>query len=71
MARRPRQRVDTPYGRLGATSGRARRLRPTLPQGAWVDGRMHGEGAFVDAEGRRWVGHFFEGSGPGLTFQLG
>jgi hypothetical protein len=42
----------------------------TPPQGAWVGGVMHGEGAFTDAAGRRWAGHFFGGSGPGLTFQL-
>lgn len=43
---------------------------PPPPQGAWVDGAMHGQGAFIDAAGRRWAGQFFNGSGPGLTFQL-
>lgn len=43
---------------------------PNQTQGMWVDGRMHGDGTFIDAEGRRWCGQFFNGSGPGLTFQL-
>lgn len=45
--------------------------RAPTPQGQWLDGRMHGQGAFVDAEGRRWAGQFYNGSGPGLTYQLG
>ena len=33
---------------------------------------MHGEGIFVDTEGREWKGKFYNGQGPGLhTLHVG
>jgi hypothetical protein len=44
-------------------------LRACL-QGEWVEGKMHGEGRYVDGEGHCWEGQFYNGAGPGLTCKL-
>lgn len=41
-----------------------------LVQGEFAGSVMHGRGCFMDAQGRKWAGQFFNGSGPGLTHQL-
>ena len=39
-------------------------------QGQWGANTIQGQGVFVDAEQRRWAGQFYNGAGPGLTYQL-
>lgn len=36
----------------------------------WQDGKMHGEGSYIDQNGRKWDGQFYNGSGPGLKCNI-
>ena len=39
----------------------------TRAGGPRVARRMHGDGKYTDADGKEWVGRFYNGEGPGLT----
>lgn len=34
----------------------------TYYEGYWKDHRMHGEGLFIDKNGKKWEGEFVEGT---------
>ena len=47
----------------GAARGRDKRAA-IVRMGAC---RMHGQGTFTDTDGHKWMGKFYNGTGPGLT----